>query len=43
MEGHVLRPEGLAAGTLVRVQFGQFGTLHGDRYTWVTDHAYRVR
>ena len=36
-------PDGLAAGTLVRVQFGQFGTLHADRYTWVTDHAYRVR
>ena len=36
-------PDGLAAGTLVRVQFGQFATLHADRYTWVTDHAYRVR
>ena len=36
-------PDGLTSGTLVRVQFGQFGTLHADRYTWVTDHAYRVR
>jgi hypothetical protein len=36
-------PDRLARGTLVRVQFGQFGTLHGDRWTWVTDHAYRVR
>ena len=36
-------PERLPSGTLVHVQFGQFGTLHGDRFTWVTDHAYRVR
>ena len=36
-------PDGLAPGTLVHVQFGQFGTLHADRFTWVTDHAYRVR
>jgi hypothetical protein len=41
--GTLSGPEGLARGTLVRVQFGQFGTLHGDRFTWVTDHAYRVR
>ena len=41
--GTLSGPEGLATGTLVRVQFGQFGTLHGDRFTWVTDHAYRVR
>ena len=42
-QGTFSGPEGLATGTLVRVQFGQFGTLHGDRFTWVTDHAYRVR
>jgi hypothetical protein len=36
-------PDLLAPGVLVHVQFGQFGTLHADRFTWVTDHAYRVR
>jgi hypothetical protein len=36
-------PDALARETLVRVQFGQFGTLHADRFVWVTDHAYRVR
>ena len=36
-------PDALARGELVHVQFGQFGTLHADRFTWVTDHAYRVR
>jgi hypothetical protein len=36
-------PDTLAAGELVRVQFGQFGTAHADRFTWVTDHAYRAR
>jgi hypothetical protein len=36
-------PDRLARGVLVHVQFGQFGTVHADRFTWVTDHAYRVR
>ena len=35
--------DGLVPGMVVRVQFGQFGTAHGDRFVWVTDHAYRVR
>ena len=41
--GEFSGPERLPSGTLVHVQFAQFGTLHGDRFTWVTDHAYRVR
>ena len=36
-------PDRLSPGDLVHVEFGQFGTLHADRFTWVTDHAYRVR
>jgi len=36
-------PDGLARGTLVHVQFGQFATSQGYRFTWVTDRAYRVR
>jgi hypothetical protein len=36
-------PDAVAAGALVHVQFGQFGTPHADRFAWVTDHAYRVR
>jgi len=36
-------PDPIARGALVHVQFGQFGTLHADRFSWVTDHAYRVR
>ncbi len=36
-------PDTLAPGVLVHVEFGQFGTPHADRFTWVTDHAYRVR
>jgi hypothetical protein len=36
-------PDGVARGVLVHVQFGQFATLHADRFSWVTDHAYRVR
>jgi hypothetical protein len=36
-------PDALARGVLVRVQFGQFATINGARYVFVTDHAYRVR
>jgi hypothetical protein len=36
-------PDQIAPGVLVRVSFGQFGTPHADRFTWVSDHAYRVR
>lgn len=36
-------PDLLAAGRFVHVEFGDFGTPHGDRFGWVTNHAYRVR
>jgi hypothetical protein len=36
-------PAPVARGTHVSVQFGQFATTHGDRFAFVTDHAYVVR
>jgi hypothetical protein len=36
-------PDQIASGVRLRVQFGDFGTLHADRFRFITDHAYRVR